>query len=405
MRKINTRQFRRATRGTPREINRKIVLNLVREHQPISRAELARRMEVNRGTITTLVNQLIAEGDLVDGEIGAALRGRKPRLLHVPSGGRLAIAVDVRLRRTHVVLSDFESREIARETIHTPLEPDALVAELAAVIARLQRQVGPGICEGIGVVVPGMVDRRTGQVLRSPQLGWRNVAIRSALAEATGLRVFIENAPIACALAHMWLAPTPPEGSDSFAFVAVSDGVGVGLVVNGEVVRGHTDTAGEFGHLPIDLEGPRCLCGLDGCWEAYTSNVATLARYLGLDVSDPAVRERIRANGVGVLDLVRRAEEGDERALAALRESARYLGTGIAGIIGALNPARIIVGGELTAGWHLVGATVEAAARARALTPGTAATPILTAPDARNTRLRGATALLVARSFAAPRVA
>jgi N-acetylglucosamine repressor len=405
MRKINTRQFRRATRGTPREINRKIVLNLVRENQPISRAELARRMEVNRGTITTLVNQLIGEGSVVEGAVGSARRGRRPRLLHVPSGGRLAIAVDIRLRRTHVVLSDFESREIARETIHTPLEPAALVKSLAQVIARLGRLVGEATCEGIGVVVPGMVDRRSGTVLRSPQLGWRDVPIRAALAEATGMRVFIENAPIAGALAHMWLAPTPIDGNDSFAFVAVSDGVGVGLVVNGEVVRGHTDTAGEFGHLPIALEGPKCLCGLRGCWEAYTSNVATLARYFGLDVSDPAVRERIRANGVGVLDLIARADAGDGRALDALQESATYLGIGIAGIIGALNPARIIVGGELTAGWHLVGETVERTARSRALTPGTAATEITIAPDARNTRLRGATALLVARSYAAPRVA
>ena len=300
MRKINTRQFHRATRSTPREINRKIVLTLVREHQPISRADLARRMEVGRGMITRLIDELIADEVIVEGAVADAPRGRKPRLLHVRTRDRFAIAVDVRFLRTFVALSDLDCRLLGLETLETRLDPDALVAAVAERVERLLELHGVEGCEGIGVVVPGMIHRRTGQILNAPQLGWRDVPLREALGRATGQRVLIENAPIACALAHMWLPPFVRDGVDNFVYVTVSDGVGACVVDDGEVFRGHGDTAGEFGHLPLSLDGPRCMCGLRGCLEAYTSNVATLARYLGLDAAVPAAREEIRGCGLGI---------------------------------------------------------------------------------------------------------
>src|SRR4051812_25645191 len=235
MQKINTRQFNRATRSTPREINRKIVLNLVREHQPISRADLARHMQVGRGMITQLVDELIASDVIAEGAVANAPRGRKPRLLHVRTRDRFCLAVDVRFSRTHVALTDLDGRQMALETFATRLDPAALVDDVAGVVKRLLFAQDVEQCEGIGVVVPGMIHRRTGQILNSPQLGWRDVPFREALAEATGLRVLIENAPIACALAHMWLPPFPRDGIDSFAYVTVSDGVGVCVVDHGEV--------------------------------------------------------------------------------------------------------------------------------------------------------------------------
>jgi predicted NBD/HSP70 family sugar kinase len=405
MRKINTRQFNRATRSTPREINRKIVLNLVREHQPISRADLARRMHVGRGMITQLVDELIATDVIAEGATADSPRGRKPRLLHVRTSGRFCIAVDVRFSRTHVALTDLDGRVLALETLDTRLDPDALVADVAARVERLLEGHGAGGCEGVGVVVPGMIHRRTGLILNSPQLGWRDVPLREALARATGLRVLIENAPIACALAEMWLPPFARDGVDNFVYVTVSDGVGVCVVHHGEVFRGHGDTAGEFGHLPLSLDGPRCMCGLRGCLEAYTSNVATLARYFGLDASVPASREALRGSGFGMEELIARVRSGDARATAALAETGRYLGIGLAGIVTALSPARVVVSGEVTAAWDLIGELVGEGVRERAITRAAASTPIVPAPAGDSPRLKGATALLVARRFAAPKVA
>ena len=139
------------------------------------------------------------------------------------------------------------------------------------------------------MVVPGMVEHSTMRVLHAPTLGWRNVNLREPLAAATGLPVQIENSGRACALAQMWAlrdGRRAPPGD--LVFVSVSDGLGVGVIINGEVLRGRHNIAGEFGHVPLSLDGPRCSCGSNGCWEAYVSNRATLARYFGRPRADEA---------------------------------------------------------------------------------------------------------------------
>ncbi|HEX2095701.1 MAG TPA: ROK family protein [Longimicrobiaceae bacterium] len=407
MRKINVRDFRRATRSTAREINRQIALNLVREHQPISRADLARRMDVGRGMVTSLIGELLEEGAIVEGDTVDAPRGRRPKMLYVRTRDRLVVSIDVRLSRTYLMLGDFSGTQLALETFETRFSPEELLEELVARIQRLLRTHGSaGECEGIGLVVPGMVDRRTGRVLHAPQLGWHDVEIRDSLAAATGLPVYIENAPIACALAQMWLGQRGGDSAADFVYVTVSDGVGAGVVVNGQVVRGHNSTAGEFGHIPIDPDGPRCLCGSQGCWETYTSNLATLSRYLGREMPPPSeARTLLQRTPLTVPDLIQRARSGDARALAALRETGRYLGTGLAVIVNTLNPARIYVGGEITAAWDLVEDEVRQAVAERALTRATAATRIIPQQASEYPRLRGATALVAAPLFAAPQVA
>ena len=250
-----------------------------------------------------------------------------------------------------------------------------------------------------------MVDRRSGRVFNAPQLGWRDVQVRSGLVERTGLPVHIENSGAACALAHLWLGPGERRsGIRDFVYVTVSDGVGTGVVVNGEVVRGHGHTAGEFGHIPIGPDGPRCLCGAQGCLEAHTSNLATVARYLGYDFSPAVARELLQQSSVTVDDVIRRAGGGDERARAALLETGRYLGFGFSVMVNALNPAQIIIGGEITAAWNLIEAPIRAEIGRRALTRRAAETPVVPAPGGGLPRLRGAIALVAAPAFAAPQV-
>src|SRR4029078_50416 len=119
MRKINTRNFVRATRGTAREINRRIILNLFREHQPVSRADLARQMRIGRGMVTSLVAELLADGSIYEGTTVDAPRGRKPMMLYVRTHARLGVAVDVRFSRTYLMLSDLGGTPIALEMFET----------------------------------------------------------------------------------------------------------------------------------------------------------------------------------------------------------------------------------------------------------------------------------------------
>jgi predicted NBD/HSP70 family sugar kinase len=250
-----------------------------------------------------------------------------------------------------------------------------------------------------------MVEQSSGRVLNAPQLGWKDVDVRESLAKATGLPVHIENAPVACALAHVWLGQGGSEAGGDFVYVTVSDGVGAGVVVNGEVVRGHGSSAGEFGHVPLDLNGPQCMCGARGCLETYTSNLATLSRYLGREFSPAVAHELHDESGVTIEDVIARARAGEQKATRALAETARYLGVGFAIIINALNPAQLFVGGEIVEAWPQLESIIRRTIDERALTADAAATVIVPEPASSHPRLRGATALVAAPVFAAPQVA
>jgi N-acetylglucosamine repressor len=410
MRKINTRTFKVATRSTPHDINRQIVLNLIREHQPISRAELARRMNVRRAAVTDLVRELLERDEIVEMGTAAAARGRRPTLLRIHTSGRLATAVDVRPTRTTIVLSDFGGTVLERDVFATPARAEDLVRELRVRMKRLlatqQATSGGATCQGIGVVVPGMVDRRGGRVLYAPRLGWRDVDLRDALALDSGVPVFVENAAIACALARLWSVTGDSRAVNNFAYVIISDGVGVAIVLNGEILRGEFHTAGEFGHVSLDPFGPQCACGKRGCWEAFACNSATAMRYL-VEVSGG---DSTRVNGtkrgpmLGVEEIIRRAKRGERAAEAALVATGREIGRGLAAVVSTINPKRIYLAGEVITAWDLVEKPIREALREGTLTTATRETPIIPELSPGEYRLRGAVALVAAPRYAAPRV-
>ncbi len=408
MRKINTRDFHIATRTTSRDINRHIALNLIREHQPISRADLARRMKMTRGVVSVLVQELITQELIYEGATGEAARGRKPTFLHIRTHDRLVIAVDVRFSKTYLMLCDFAGRQLAIETYDTIFSIPDFIRDLARRIKRmLKRQGSDADCEGIGLVVPGMVDQRTGRILNAPALGWKDVDIKTKLAAATGLPIQIENSGRACALAQLWLERSEAASGHTFVYISVSDGVGTGIVVNGELLRGRDHIAGEFGHMTINVDGPRCMCGATGCWEVYTSNLATLSRYFGWNLSkrSPKDLKDAERSSFTILDLIARAKSGDGKALAAVEASARFLGLGIGTIVNSINPDGIYLAGEITDAWDLIEDIVRDAMAARVLTDAAARTPLKVTSTQEHPRLRGAAALIAAPTFAAPRVA
>ena len=397
-----------ATRTTSRDINRHIALNLIREHQPISRADLARLIKMTRGVVSVLVQELIAQGLIYEGATGEAARGRKPTFLHIRTHDRLVVAVDVRFTRTFLMLCDFSGRQLAIENFETVVPIAEFVKDLTVRIRKLLRSQGLGFsCEGIGLVVPGMVDQRTGKILNAPALGWRDVDIRAKLAAATGLPVHIENSGRASALAQLWLTRGETSGGHNFVYISVSDGVGVGVVVNGELLRGRDHIAGEFGHMPLNLDGPRCMCGNNGCWETYTSNLATLSRYFGWNLSkhSPKHLKDAERSSFTVLDLIACARRGDSKAVAAVMATGRFLGLGIGTIINLVNPDCLYLAGEITTAWDLIEETLREAIAERALTEAASHTPLRVTSTQEYPRLRGAAALIAAPTFAAPRVA
>jgi predicted NBD/HSP70 family sugar kinase len=218
------------------------------------------------------------------------------------------------------------------------------------------------------------------------------------LKAATGLPVVVENSVKACVLGQVWAVRGDAPVDGPVAFVNVSDGVGVGIAVDGKLLRGAHNVAGEFGHVPLNMYGPPCSCGQRGCWEAYVSKRAVLSRYRGTDPSWPASAE---PGSVTIEDIMARARAGEERAREALRETGFFLGRGLATIVKAVDPRRIYVGGEITAVWDLIAGAVQQTLREDAVIREAGKTEILTVPLGEHPRLRGAAALINTPAFAA----
>ena len=399
MRRISPTTFRIARRGTSREINRQIALNLVRTKQPISRAELARLMGVRRGAVSRLVDELLKAGLVFEGSKGDSRRGRKPTHLHIETRRRCVVAVDVSASLTSVMVTDLLGHPLLDVTeFPTRRQPRPLVHELVRTIRHiLSGHPELGECVGVGVAVSGLVDG-AGLLKFSPTLGWHDVALLEPLKAATRLPVVVENSTKACVLGQVWAVRGDATVDGPVVFVNVSDGVGVGIAVDGKLLRGAHNVAGEFGHVPLNMYGPLCSCGQRGCWEAYASKRATIARYRGTDPSWP---ESVETGSVTIEHVMARARAGEERALEALRGTGYYLGRGFATIIKSLDPRRIYVGGEITEVWDLIAATVRGALREDAVIREAGETEILTVALGEHPRLRGAAALIHTPAFAA----
>ncbi len=402
MRRINPTEFRIAHRGTSREINRQIALNLVRTRQPISRAELARLMGVRRGAISRLVQDLLDAGQIFEGAKGETKRGRKPQYLFLETRQRCVVAVDISASQTLMQLSDLLGHPLLPlAQLPTPVDASEVVPLLVTCItAALANKDMVGECLGIGVSIAGLVDTEAGRLLRAPTLGWVDVPLRDPLQEATGLPVVVENNVKASVLAQLWaVRSTAAEGP--VVFVNVSDGIGVGIALDGQLVRGARNGAGEFGHIPLDMDGPLCGCGLRGCWETYASVGATVARYLGRSASWPDTNPP----DITVPEIAVRAHAGEPHALEVLEQTGAYIGRGLSMVIKAVQPSRIYMSGEITDAWDIVLPSVRRVLRELALVAEDADTEIVVVPLAEQPRLRGAAALVTSPTFAAPVVA
>lgn len=396
MRKIDLTNFQVATSETARQINRRIALNFLRRHQPMSRADLARRSGLQRSTVSAIIDQLIDEGWVTEGAVAEAPRGRRPRFLHLNVERAGIVGVELRPETTTVGLAGIDARFLAQTSWPTPRDPSAFAHELTRSVADLRAAHPRIVVEGLGVSLPGRVNEQ-GRLMFAPNLGWPETDLKELFESALDLPVVLENAANACALAELWFGRHPEHVKDLVA-VTVSEGIGVGLLINGQLVHGADSMAGEFGHVTIDENGPPCSCGKRGCWERYASNTAAIRHYVdengGRVSSLPDVRFE---------DLLRFAEQGDRRAGQALARMAEYLGMGLAVIATGLAPDLIVIIGDVTAAWDRVGPIIDAVVRRRSL--ALSIPRIVPTDRTERPRLRGAVTLVVQQHFGAPEVA
>lgn len=378
-----------ATSETARGINRGIVLNLIRKRQPISRADLARVSGLQRSTVSLISEQLIREEWVISGPIGRLPRGRRPTFLQL-NDRRAIMVIDVRPTITTLAISDANGRFLSQQEIPTPADPGAASTQLAEKVRGMISSRRDLVFEGIGVSVPGRFDEKRQRILFAPNLKWSefdSFDLRSPLEKATGLSVEMENAANACALAEVWFGQG--ERARDIVVVTISEGVGVGLISNGQVVRGLNGMAGEFGHVPLDLNGPQCGCGSRGCWEVYASNWAALRYYHESGAG---------SNGLSFRQLLSLAESGDGLALKALERMAQAIGRGMRMMVAGMSPEEIVFVGDFTSLWDRLGPVIEEAV-AKAVLVGRPPRVRPAGADPSTARLRGTVAMVLQKHF------
>ena len=400
VRKIDFNNFRVASSETARDINRRIVLNLVRKHQPISRASLARHSGMQRSTVSAITEQLIAERWVVEGATGELPRGRKPTFVHLNPDRAGIIGVDIHPEVTLLAVAGMDMKILAQESMPTGNNPEDFIGRLGRRIKDLMRAHPKSSYEGIGISLPGRIDLASHRLTFAPNLHWSDVDFKTPLEKLTGLTVELENAANACALAELW-SGRHGEGVSNLVAVTVSEGIGVGMVMNGQLLRGSQGITGEFGHVTVETNGPECRCGNRGCWEVMASNTAARRYYAEFSSARKnETNSKGRLSPVPFGDLLRLAESGDPKAGKALDQMAHHLGVGLSILVTGLAPDVVVVVGEITRAWGRVEPIVATAIRHHAFTH--ARTRILPTDPEAWPRLRGAIALVAQKHFTLP---
>lgn len=393
MRRLDLRTAQAARGNTIRDINRQIVLNYVREREPISRAEIARETALQRSTVSAIVEDLTTEGLIEEVGAGESTGGRRPTLLRLRTAEAIAIGVSITPTRTTIATSDLAGRVIDQEEFLTDSDPDKTIRQVIQLIDKFSRS-HKGFIEAVGVTLPGLVDPSTGSALYVPYFKWRDVPVAELISKAVGLPAVIDNDANSIALAELWFGR--PEVSDArdFILVLVAEGVGTGIIFDGQVYRGERGAAGEFGHMIVGTNAPvLCSCGSDDCWEAFSSERSAIARYVAL-VGGSAAAD------LNFSEVVDRALGGEAEANTALVQTARFLGIGISNLIVGFSPEAVVVGGEIARAWSLIEPALTETIR-HSIRRGLPSARILPSTLGENPTLRGALSLVLARKFAA----
>lgn len=378
-----------ASSESARDVNRDVVLEIVRSQQPVSRADLARASGLQPSTVSAIVAQLIEEKWVKEGSIARRPRGRRPTLLSL-NDELVILAAAIRPKQAIVALLDLNGRFLAREVVPLVSDPEPAIAKIVLCMEAMRANHPSRSFEGIGISMPGRIDPETQRLILAPNLKWGGYDIKSAIEKTMHLQVELLNEAYACLLAELWSGKL--DGIRNAVLVTVSEGVGAAILANGQIITSRSGLAGEFGHSPIDPSGPLCGCGQRGCWEVFASSNAALRYYAELQPKKPAAN---------IHELLHMAEEQDPDAIDAVARQAGCLGRGLRLVTAALSPEVILIAGDITTSWTRFGPRIQAELEGSMLAGHTPQLGITN--DVELARLRGAAAYVLQRHSGAHR--
>ncbi len=350
-----TDEFATAKKATKTEI---AILRLIHATPNISRVELAERSGLSTAAITGIVNALVARGLLVEEHGAAKGVGRKRvGLTMVPTLAYVA-GIDLGTVNLRICITNFSGEIlIAREvpSLMSKGREDVLARLFALLREMLQTAaIDPGLLRGIGIGFSGVIDVDRGMVLSYPRPGqleqWKNVPLRQRIEQEFGVPVLLEDSVRAVATMEKFLGAG--RSFANFVYVDVGVGIGAAIFIGGSLYRGHGGSAGEFGHITVDEEGPLCCCGSSGCLEAVASG-ATMIESMKIALrrgvsSKITEREDFDLENITIEMIAAAIEKNDSLSYRILTEAAAHIGAAAADLVNLLNPAALIFGGAVS---------------------------------------------------------
>jgi predicted NBD/HSP70 family sugar kinase len=342
-----------------RELNQALILNLVRQEGQISRAEIAKRTNLSRSTVSNIINELIEVDRVHEIQKGASRGGRRPILLELNYRSHCCVGIELSTTFLNLVITDLKAEILYQhsQTFDITAGPDSAVQQVELLVSRalLDAQIDPAQVTGIGIGVPGPLTYTTGQTIAPPIMpGWNGVCLRDCFSAALPFPVYVDNDANLAALAeYRWGVA---QGIRNIAYIYLGmTGIGAGLVLNGAIYRGEIGSAGEIGHLTIDEDGPLCSCGSYGCLEAMAGLPQILRAATQLDSEQCQSLDQ----------LLKQVEHQPVRELFV--RAGTHLGVAVASLLNLYNPGLVVLGGPLAQAGELLLETVRSTARKRAL--------------------------------------
>ncbi len=342
-----------ADHNVMRELNRSLVLDLLKQKSPISRAAIAKATALAKPTVSAIVDDLLTEGLVREIGVGQTTTGggRPPILLEFNARSQYVAGVHIGVRRTTIVVADARGQEVGRHQTPTPkAKPADQLKKVAATIKDTMKKVGAprDRLAAIGVVVPGLTDFDAGVCLLAPNLGWRDVPVRDLLGQSIDVPIFVHNTMHAVVVAES--VEGAGQGETEIAMLYVGSGVGASMMIEGRLYHGIGGIAGEIGHCAVKGATERCNCGKVGCLETVASGpaIARAAQH-AVDAGRKSLLSggKRSGNGIGAEDVAEAAAKGDRLALDVLENAGRELGIAASWLINLFNPAVLIIGGGL----------------------------------------------------------
>jgi N-acetylglucosamine repressor len=327
-----------------RALNRSSVLNTVKNAGPVARTDIARLTGLSPATVTAITSELIEDNLVFEKSAGDSSGGRRPILLALNPRGGYVVGIKLTEHEAIGALTDLEATVITRQTQpwegSTPREAVQVMSRLVHDLAA-EKGVRKKQLLGVGVGLAGIIDAERGVLRSTPFFEWNDLPLRNLLQASLKLPVYIDNDVNTFTLAEKWFGSG--QGIDDFITVTIGRGVGMGIVVNGQLYRGVGGGAGELGHTVVDPLGPQCSCGKRGCLEAYIGDQA-LVQIAQASAQRGELPETIQ-DAQGLVDL---AASGEATARLILAQAGERLGIALANLINLFNPELIIIGGEGT---------------------------------------------------------